>query len=253
MRRLMVLSLNGILAVPIITQTPSVSRTQTSKMPAWRNGNGTPTPIERKKILNVRRKCRRERAYAGGSAGSLAGAGCCLRDFRHSSNRCRTTKNDGTNSTARQVEAIMPLNTVMPIDLARAGAGAGRHHQRRDAEDEGEGGHQDRPEAGARRLDRRFDDRLAGGAHLARHLDDQDRVLGRQRDQQDQADLDVEVVVDAEAVEHRRPARSATSAPRAARRPARSSSRTGRRARDRPAAAPCAKTRYIWPPTSFSW
>ena len=28
-----------------------------------------------------------------------------------------TTKNDGTNNTARQVEAIMPLNTVMPIDL----------------------------------------------------------------------------------------------------------------------------------------
>ena len=41
---------------------------------------------------------------------------------------------------------------------------------------------------------------LPGGAHFARHLDDQDRVLGRQRDQQDQADLDVEIVVDAEAV-----------------------------------------------------
>jgi hypothetical protein len=26
-------------------------------------------------------------------------------------------KNVGTNSTARQVEAIMPENTVMPIDL----------------------------------------------------------------------------------------------------------------------------------------
>jgi hypothetical protein len=33
------------------------------------------------------------------------------------SNRCTTTKKVGTNSTARQVEANMPENTVMPIDL----------------------------------------------------------------------------------------------------------------------------------------
>ena len=71
-----------------------------------------------------------------------------------------TTKNDGTNSTARQVEAIMPLNTVMPIDLralapAPVASTSGSH-----AEDEGERGHQDRPEPRARRLDRRFDDRL---------------------------------------------------------------------------------------------
>src|SRR5215469_2467952 len=37
--------------------------------------------------------------------------------LRHSSNRCTTTNSDGTNRIARQVEAIMPLNTVMPIDL----------------------------------------------------------------------------------------------------------------------------------------
>ena len=37
---------------------------------------------------------------------------------------------------------------------------------------------------------------LAVAAQLARHLDDQDRVLGRQRDQQHEADLDVEIVVD---------------------------------------------------------
>src|SRR5262249_54963128 len=40
-----------------------------------------------------------------------------LRAARHSSKRRTTTKNDGTNSTARQVEASMPLNTAMPIDL----------------------------------------------------------------------------------------------------------------------------------------
>src|SRR5260370_198568 len=40
-----------------------------------------------------------------------------LRAARHSSKRRTPTKNDGTNSTARQVEASMPLNTPMPIDL----------------------------------------------------------------------------------------------------------------------------------------
>ena len=36
---------------------------------------------------------------------------------RQVSKRCTTTKKAGTNSTARQVEASMPENTVMPIDL----------------------------------------------------------------------------------------------------------------------------------------
>jgi hypothetical protein len=54
-----------------------------------------------------------------GPAGEIVGASDVLR-FRSDSqfsNRCTTTKNVGTNSTARQVEAIMPENTVMPIDL----------------------------------------------------------------------------------------------------------------------------------------
>src|SRR5580658_8398736 len=41
----------------------------------------------------------------------------CLRAASHSSKRWITTNSDGTNRTARQVEAIMPENTVMPIDL----------------------------------------------------------------------------------------------------------------------------------------
>src|SRR5665213_202205 len=40
-----------------------------------------------------------------------------LRAARQFSKRCTTTKKVGTNSTARQVEAIIPENTVMPIDL----------------------------------------------------------------------------------------------------------------------------------------
>ena len=84
-----------------------------------------------------------------------------FRGLRRSSKRCSTVKNDGTNSTARQVEAIMPLNTQRPSEMRAVGARAGRHHQRHDAQDEGEGGHQDRAEAGPGRLDRRLDDRLA--------------------------------------------------------------------------------------------
>src|SRR5881398_561140 len=57
-----------------------------------------------------------------GVALGACGIGCgaaalplrCLSQF---SNRWITTKNAGTNKTARQVEAIMPENTVMPIDL----------------------------------------------------------------------------------------------------------------------------------------
>src|SRR3984893_5038326 len=43
--------------------------------------------------------------------------GTCLRAVSQFSNRWITTKNVGTNSTARQVDASMPENTVMPIDL----------------------------------------------------------------------------------------------------------------------------------------
>jgi hypothetical protein len=45
--------------------------------------------------------------------------GGCLarRSARQFSNRCTTTKNVGTNSTADHVEAIIPENTVMPIGL----------------------------------------------------------------------------------------------------------------------------------------
>ena len=35
---------------------------------------------------------------------------------RRSSKRCTTTKKEGTNNTARQVEAIIPLKTDIPSD-----------------------------------------------------------------------------------------------------------------------------------------
>src|SRR5262245_25749368 len=40
-----------------------------------------------------------------------------LRADHHSSQRWITTKNEGTNRTARQVEAIIPLKTASPMDL----------------------------------------------------------------------------------------------------------------------------------------
>ena len=52
-----------------------------------------------------------------GACGATARGAFPLRSFSQFSNRWTTTKNAGTNSTARQVEAIMPENTVMPIDL----------------------------------------------------------------------------------------------------------------------------------------
>src|SRR5713101_2551147 len=55
--------------------------------------------------------------YSAAAAFAACFAGSPLRAARHSSKRRTTTKNDGTNRTARQVEASIPLNTAMPIDL----------------------------------------------------------------------------------------------------------------------------------------
>src|SRR5215208_938980 len=49
----------------------------------------------------------------GYCAGTLPTTGP-FRALRHSSKRCTTTKNDGTNSTASSVDASMPVKTVIP-------------------------------------------------------------------------------------------------------------------------------------------
>src|SRR5271165_3925448 len=54
-------------------------------------------------------------AYCAGFATSAAGF--FLRLFRRSSNFCSTVKKEGTKSTARRVDAIMPVKTLMPSDL----------------------------------------------------------------------------------------------------------------------------------------
>src|SRR5215204_2964982 len=97
----------------------------------------------------------------GAGSGSAFGAALgALRFLRHSSKPCRTVKNDGTNSTARQVEAIMPLNTASPSEMRELAPAPVAVDQ----------------------------------AALARDLDDQDRVLGAERDQEHQSDLGIEVV-----------------------------------------------------------
>src|SRR6516165_10796427 len=73
--------------------------------------------------------------------------------------------------------------------LPHLGPRAGRDRERRDAENERERGHQDRAQARAGGVHGRF----ARGAPffllLARELDDQYRVLGREADENDEADL----------------------------------------------------------------
>ena len=71
----------------------------------------------------------------------------------------------------------MPPKTVVPTEWRPRLAGSAREHQRHDAQDEGERGHQDRPQPDARRLDRGVRDRQAALAKLLGELDDQDRVL----------------------------------------------------------------------------
>ena len=92
----------------------------------------------------------------------------------------------------------MPLNTLMPSDLRALAPAPGREDERQHAENEGEGRHQDRPEPEARGVDGGFENGLAVlDAALARDLDDQNAVLGRQRDQQHEADLRIEIIGDA--------------------------------------------------------
>ncbi len=106
-----------------------------------------------------------------------------------------TTKNDGTKTTTRQAEAIMPLNTAMPIERRAAAPAPVARTKRQDAENEGERGHDDRAEAQPRRFDRGVNDIEAERSLMARIFDDQDAVFAPERDQKNDADLRVEIVI----------------------------------------------------------
>lgn len=77
-------------------------------------------------------------------------------------------------------------------------SGAIRKHERQNAERECGRRHEDRSETGARSLDGGIDDALAGVSQLAGDFDDQDRVLRRKHDEQDEIDLCVEIDFDAQ-------------------------------------------------------
>ena len=94
----------------------------------------------------------------------------------------------------------MPLNTVMPIDLRALApapvaitSGATPRMKANEVIRIG------RNRARAASTAASTIALAVANAMLARDLDDQDGVLRRQRDQQDQADLGVEIVVDAQA------------------------------------------------------
>src|SRR5262245_132180 len=89
-----------------------------------------------------------------------------------------------------------PAHHARPEDAARDGARALGGHQRHDAEDEGEGGHQDRTQAEPGGAERGVDDGLALVVFLLGELDDEDGVLRRETDQHDEADLREDVVVE---------------------------------------------------------
>ena len=74
--------------------------------------------------------------------------------------------------------------------------GAARERQRQHAEDEREAGHQDRPQADARGLERRVDHARALLLLLLGELDHQDRVLRGEAHRRQQADLQEHVVLE---------------------------------------------------------
>ena len=87
--------------------------------------------------------------------------------------------------------------TVVPRTLLAFGAGAGGDEEGDDAEDEGEGGHEDGPEAEAGGTEGGLERSLAGFPFLALHfgeLDDEDGALGGETDEEDDADLGVDVI-----------------------------------------------------------
>ena len=84
---------------------------------------------------------------------------------------------------------------------AARGTGAAAQHQRNRTEDEGDCRHQHGTEAHVAAFDRGFDKALAGFVALLGELDDQDGVLGGQADEQDEADLTVDVEGEAERID----------------------------------------------------
>ena len=108
--------------------------------------------------------------------------------------RCTATKNTGTISSARITTAIMPPITPVPSACWLLALAPCRNDHRRDAEDEGKAGHQDRPEAQPASFDGGVPKRLALLAQRLGELDDENAVLGCKADDRHDADREIDVV-----------------------------------------------------------
>ena len=89
--------------------------------------------------------------------------------------------------------AIMPPKTGVPTARRVIAPAPSRNDERQQAQDEGEARHHDRAKSEARGFDGRGFDILAAPALLDRESDDQDAVLGGERDQHDEPDLRIDV------------------------------------------------------------
>src|SRR5256714_620665 len=98
---------------------------------------------------------------------------------------------------AEQRDAEHAAEDRGPQGLAHLGPGAGGDRQRQHAENERERGHHDGPQPQPAGFDRGGEFVHAALLLLLGELDDQDGVLGREADQDDEADLRDEVVVHA--------------------------------------------------------
>jgi hypothetical protein len=96
-----------------------------------------------------------------------------------------------------RVAALMPNTTAVPKTRRAEAPAPVAMASGREPKDEGERGHQDRPQAQTGALDRRLDQRLAALVFELGEFDDQDGVLGREPNEHDQADLGVDVILHA--------------------------------------------------------
>ena len=91
----------------------------------------------------------------------------------------------------------IPPTTPVPMSFWPARPRSGGDRQREDAGDEGDGRHQDRPQAQARAFQGGVQRRLALPFRAFGEFDDQDGVLGRQAHGGEKPDLEEDVVGEA--------------------------------------------------------
>ena len=125
--------------------------------------------------------------------GWVCGSGRCLAPNRVS----MVTKNTGVRNRPNNVTPDHAGKHRDSHRMAHFASSPVRQDQRHDAHDERERGHQDRPQAQPASLDSRLNDPHAVVIAFARKLDDQNRVLARQADEDDESYLREDVVVGA--------------------------------------------------------